>query len=75
MRAERNGHELQTANRNFSTYNTDQNTLLEHVDGKNCDPAPQPARSEHGQLIWKIQKKRFGLALLPTSLEQAHLVW
>ena len=37
----------------FITYNTSQTTRGGRAHGKQCGPAPQPGRSQQGQLIWK----------------------
>ena len=38
---------------NFNIYNINQITLGEYEHGKYCRLAPQPARQQQGQLIWK----------------------
>ena len=53
VRAERHGHELQTANRKFQHLQQKSNyTLGEHAYGMQCGPAHQQGRSQQGHLIW-----------------------
>ena len=40
----------------FNTYNKNQTTQGEHSQLKQCGPAPQPGRPQHGQLIWKMNE-------------------
>ena len=91
VRAEIHGHAFSIYNINqiiYSInqiiYSINQITLGEHQHAKYCGSAPQPARRQQGQLIWKkrckiklrgkINNKYYGLALSPARLEQAQLI-